>query len=159
MTDIENTSFTEEYENNLKLIKNNFKLISIYSCPCKRKKMTDEDWKNYKNEHLSNIWKCLHDLSFSFLINPNENSQQLMFNLLTIELTKIPCSTCRVHYKTYLKNFNHLEDICKNKFLLITWMIDLHNDVNKRLNKKELTYEEVFEYYKFNYNSCKTDWA
>ena len=159
MEDNENIKFQEKYEIELKLIMTNFKEVAKYSCPCKRKNMSSLEWQNYKDEYFSNVWKCLHNITFAFLTNPSKKSQLLIFNLLNIQIKKIPCSICNRHYSNYLKSCDNLKTICSNKLSLVIWMIDLHNDVNKRLNKKEYSYKEVFEIYNFNYDNCILNWS
>lgn len=154
----EDLTFKSKYEIELKIIKQNFLNIAKFSCPCRRKKMSESDWENYKSDHLSNVWKSLHMISFLYLVNPNTKSQLLIFNLLNKELIKIPCPTCRNHYIEYKKKCKDLKEVCKTKLKFIIWLIDFHNNVNKRLEKKEFSYKEIFELYNYNFNSCILDW-
>jgi len=147
-------SFFRQERNN---IKTHFNAISKYACPCKRKHMTNEDYANYKNEHTSGVWSSLHKLSFKYLDKPTENIKKLIHCLLTQEIARIPCSECRKHYTENLKK-NDMNQVCDTRLRLVLWLVDLHNDVNKRLKKEILSNEKVFDMYNHNYNKDLLKW-
>ena len=139
-------------------IKSHFNAISKYACPCKRKHMSGQEYANYKNEHTSAVWSSLHKLSFNYLDKPSENSRKLIHMLLTQEIARIPCSECRRHYNVCIKD-NDMNVICNTRLRLILWLIDFHNDVNKRLKKEVLSNEKVFELYNHNYKQDLLKWV
>ena len=91
------------------------------------------------------IWYMLHttaekikEESFSML------KQDLLMHIRSI-CSNLPCPNCSMHAVTYLKNvdytkINTKEDLKRMLFLF-------HNDVNKRLKKKEFTYSELNDKY------------
>ena len=58
----------------------------------------------------------------------------------------LECPRCRKHLIIYMKD-NPIQK-CTSKNECISWFVNLHNDVNKRNNKKVLTEEETTELYK-----------
>ena len=65
----------------------------------------------------------------------NDNIKNLLINLENC----FPCPSCKLMYKKYVKYLNKL-DLSKS-MVLFKWSVDLHNAVNKKLNKPEWTYE------------------
>jgi hypothetical protein len=57
----------------------------------------------------------------------------------------IPCYECKKHY---LNDITEYPPRLETNETLFKWSVDLHNRVNVRLNKKELSYEEALEYWK-----------
>jgi hypothetical protein len=72
----------------------------------------------------ANMWTVLHTLAAS-----TSSSWPELLQLLT---TTIPCEICRNHYTAYLAT-NPLSD--HNQVTVITWLFNLHNDVNLRIGK------------------------
>lgn len=145
-SNMEEKHFFSLFKKELANIKENYGAIAKYACPCKRKGMSQDDYKNYNNKHTSAIWKSLHNLSFKYSDKPSDKSQKLIFNLLTQVITKIPCVECRRHYQGYIKNYD-MDNICKTRVILILWLIELHNNINKRLNKEIFPYKKIFDMY------------
>jgi hypothetical protein len=54
----------------------------------------------------------------------------------------LPCDKCKKHYTEYLDNIDW-EEITTNRFTMTKAVIDLHNSINKRNNKRELDYPEA----------------
>lgn len=123
-----------------------FRDIVKYNCPCKRKNITDVQWRDHTNNGFHKIWNIIHSISFNYFDNPDENIMKQTHDFFNVEMIKITCQHCRRHYKKYLDK-SDLENICKTKSSLIKWTIDLHNDVNKRKQKPELSYSEVYKLY------------
>ena len=103
-------------------------------------------------------WYFIHLITYSMPDDINEFNKYLkyyvdFFNSLVVLL---PCPKCRTHYKSYILK-NTISDYCINKNKSIQWMIDLHNDVNKRLarygiKRKIYTKPEVDNIYLDNSN-------
>ena len=93
------------------------------------------------------IWNLIHCLAFKLEteISKDFTLKQLVFKFYNI-LKLLPCNVCKIHYRQFLKK-NPLR-IIKNNDMLQKWTIDLHNDVNTRLNKKIYFIESVKYIYK-----------
>jgi len=151
MESVEKT-FLSELEQDQKTLKKLFSSAGAYDCPCRRKHMTHAQWIVYKNSYLHKIWKLLHERSFKYLNNPSDNLKKKVFNFYDKDVARIPCYTCRKHYVEYNKN-NNLEKACNSRMSLCKFLIDLHNSVNKNTNKSEMSYEEVFKLYGYDFKS------
>src|SRR5207249_3859959 len=54
---------------------------------------------------------------------------------------------CKSHYMDMIKNELPVDDHLVNRDSLSRWTVDVHNAVNKRLGKKELSYSEAQKLY------------
>lgn len=124
-----------------------FARIARYDCPCKKRRFTEDDLQEQKNVHMRELWGILHDLSFCYPTNtPELPLQNIMRALLDFELAQIPCPVCRAHYVSF-KATKNLNVVCRRRLNLATFLIDLHNDVNKRLGKPVLSFAQAFKLY------------
>ena len=92
-------------------------------------------------------WETIHYISFSYPVIPTENDKINFKNFIEILNNTLPCIICRSHFKKILTDRPLIDDILSDKKKLIYWCIDIHNDVNKNLNKKIYTYDEVLDIY------------
>ena len=113
---------------------------------------TQEDYKSGEGMLTTvwgpSLWHFLHIMSFNYPNEPtNEQKHYYMNFILSLE-NILPCKYCRINLK---KNFKVLPlriSIMKNRFTFSKYIYDLHEHINKMLNKKSgLTYEIVKERY------------
>jgi len=88
------------------------------------------------------LWNFLHICSFNYPKNPTRDDIMNHNNFLNSLKYIIPCANCQTHYSEYL---NKHPPKLNSQMDFITWVIDLHNDVNKRNNKKIYSYDESLE--------------
>lgn len=94
-------------------------------------------------------WLFMHSISFQYPEYPTEedkNNYKVFFESLK---NTIPCPKCREHYSENLKQkpiqLNSRDE-------LIQWVIDIHNEVNKKNSKKIYSRKEVEKLYLSKYN-------
>ena len=88
------------------------------------------------------LWFFIHTIAINFPDNPTREDYDKYLMFFKSLKHIIPCEKCRIGYiEKTTKNpvNNHL----KNSTTLFNYTIDLHNEVNRSLGKKELTYEEA----------------
>ncbi len=125
-------------------------IIENYDKEIFRKEENDVKRRNQimNIEYWNNYWKCLHLLSIIYPNNPNMDmkiSIKRLFKKLSGD--GLTCNNCRRHFIKYLSDKN-IEKIVSSKEKLIKFFLGLHNDVNKRNNKREWSREEVKDFYK-----------
>lgn len=101
------------------------------------------------------LWDFLHTISFNYPNNPTINDMNNNLTFLKSLENVIPCDLCKNHYKKSLKQSPPKLD---NKISFIKWVIDLHNEVNKRNGKAVYSYNKAIELIKQNFESeykCK----
>jgi len=98
-------------------------------------------------EYYHDYWDILHLIGYLYPDFP-KHFQKVQIGIMFNYMQKggIPCSTCTFEFKKFLKK-NNMYQICRNKNNLKTFMIDLHNYVNKNLQKDILNYHQVDELY------------
>ena len=92
-------------------------------------------------------WKFMHYVSLGYPSDPTEQDKQNYKNFYTSFQHILPCAKCAHNYSYNLKKYpidNHLG----SRDTLVRWVIDIHNQVNTELNKKEYTYIEALDLYK-----------
>jgi hypothetical protein len=99
-------------------------------------------------EYWNNYWKCLHLISIIYPKDPDMDIKMSIKRLLKkLSGDGLTCNNCRRHFIKYLSDKNR-EKIGSNKEELINFFLGLHNNINKRNNKKEWSKKEVKEFYK-----------
>ena len=58
-----------------------------------------------------------------------------------------PCAKCRTHMAQYVEEHSYMNNIYKNKYGIFEWMVNFHNSVNKRLGKKEMSFNDALSGY------------
>lgn len=84
------------------------------------------------------LWSFIHTITIiDFKDNElyNKNVKRILKELQDC----FPCKTCEIEYKKHIEKLDNI-DLSK-AMTLFYWSVDLHNAVNKKLNKPEWTYE------------------
>jgi len=93
------------------------------------------------------FWKTMHYLSMAYPEAPTEQDKEDIKNFFTSISRVLPCAKCREHFKTNLKNYPLNDKTLSSRKNMINWVKDLHNEVNRRNDKKEWTYDEIIKEY------------
>ena len=94
------------------------------------------------------LWHFLHTMSFNYPINPTtEEKKHYMEFIKSLEYI-LPCKYCRVNFKKNLKTLPLTLEVMKSRYTFSKYVFDLHELINKMLNKKSnMKYEDVRETY------------
>jgi len=92
-------------------------------------------------------WTFLHTITINYPDNPNEDQKFYHKQLFENLRYTIPCEKCANHYAENLKKYP-LDPALESKTTLTKWLIDIHNEVNKKNGKRIYSYEEVAKIYK-----------
>lgn len=107
------------------------------------------DWKKDPTLWGPHLWYYLHYSAANYPSNPNKQEIEAMKNWLCSLPVTIPCENCSKHYNAYInKNKSKLDDICSDKQKLFNFLVDIHNKVNQRNGKPEMSYEDAWNMYK-----------
>jgi len=101
------------------------------------------------------MWHYLHIMSFNYPINPNNEDKKhyrdFVYNLRNV----LPCKYCRINLTNNLKKKPLLMCNMKNRDTFSRYIYELHETINKMLNKKShLTYCQVRERYEHFRSRC-----
>jgi len=94
------------------------------------------------------LWHYLHIMSFNYPVNPTSEDKKHYRNFILNLKNVLPCKYCRINLKTNFKYLPLSECNMKNRETFSRYIYDLHELINKMLNKKSnLSYEDVRERY------------
>jgi hypothetical protein len=92
------------------------------------------------------FWHTIHIVALGYPKNPTYTDKKCAKEFYESLTYLLPCAICRQHYKEHLIK-NPLTPFLDSRTDLIKWTVDIHNNVNKMLEKPEWTLEEVLAYY------------
>jgi hypothetical protein len=92
------------------------------------------------------FWHTIHIVALGYPKNPTYTDKKCAKEFYESLTYLLPCAICRQHYKDHLIK-NPLTPFLDSRTDLIKWTVDIHNNVNKMLEKPEWTLEEVLAYY------------
>lgn len=92
------------------------------------------------------LWRFLHASSFAYPELPDEPRQRQMLAFLRGVGDVLPCKTCRDHYREYVDGKLTPADV-SSRAALVSWLVELHNSVNRRVGKREWTVAEASALY------------
>ena len=105
------------------------------------------------------FWYTIHFIALDYPEKPNSEDKR-DFQIFFENLHKvIPCYKCSVNYVKHL-NERPLEisDLESNE-TLFKWTVDIHNIVNRDLNKKQMSYNNAWKMYQnFGESENKNTW-
>jgi hypothetical protein len=96
----------------------------------------------------SDTWRMVHFMTYVYPDNPSKERQSNMNQWLHSLCPNLPCPSCSKHCVTYM--ITHPPAI-ESKQSLWRWGVDFHNNVNRRLGKRELDYSEAEQILKDRY--------
>ena len=87
------------------------------------------------------FWTTMHIVTLGYPASPSAEEKAgaaAFFNSLR---TMIPCPICREHYGAFLAE-SPVEAATHSRDALVFWAFALHNKVNDRLGKRQISWEE-----------------
>ena len=101
------------------------------------------------------LWHFLHTISFNYPVIPTSSQQKYYKNFIISLENILPCKYCRENLKKNLKTLPITNKVLENRDTFSRYMFDLHELINKMLDKKSnLSYEEVRERYEHFRSRC-----
>lgn len=101
------------------------------------------------------MWHSLHTISFNYPINPDNKTKKQYLNFFMSLQHILPCRYCRENFKKNIKSVPLNKTTMKNRDTLSKWLYNLHEEINRLLNKKSnLTYDDVRSRYELFRSRC-----
>jgi hypothetical protein len=97
-------------------------------------------------------WKYFHFVALAYPLNPTEEDKINYYNFYIFFGKTLPCQNCINNYNEHLQKYPLTNNILSTKDTLLKWTIDIHNEVNKKLDKKIYNYDDAIALIKNNYN-------
>ena len=94
-------------------------------------------------------WHTLHAVAFTYPVRPTCKERRAMHQFLHSFSRVLPCKACAGHcYPIVRKHVRGKgSPVLDCRESLSRWTVDLHNQVNRRLSKPEMPFEEVVRLY------------
>ena len=89
-------------------------------------------------------WIFLHYITINYPIYPTEIDKNNYFIFFDSLKNTLPCDLCKNNYIKHLKKYP-LQNALQSRNNLIKWLIDIHNETNKLLNKPILSYSKALK--------------
>jgi hypothetical protein len=94
------------------------------------------------------LWHYLHTMSFNYPNEPTKKEKNDYRDFILSLKNVLPCGKCRENLKHNFKSLPLKMRDMKNRYTFSKYVYDLHELINKMLNKESgLSYEEVRERY------------
>ncbi|XP_078345973.1 FAD-linked sulfhydryl oxidase ALR-like [Oculina patagonica] len=87
-------------------------------------------------------WNVLHTMAAYYPDNPSQEQQRDMSSFVKLFSKFFPCDDCASHLRERLQT--HPPDT-SNRYNFCQWMCHMHNEVNRRIGKKEFDCSKVDE--------------
>ena len=101
------------------------------------------------------MWHSLHTISFNYPVEPTKTNKRDYRQFILSLQNILPCKNCRKNLKTNFKQLPLTSAIMTNRDTFSRYIYNLHELVNKMLNKKSnLTYCEIRERYEHFRSRC-----
>jgi hypothetical protein len=88
------------------------------------------------------IWNFIHTISIIDFLDNEMYVNQIKKYLQSI-LNILPCKHCCNTYKIWIDKLDTIDT--NERMVLFKWSVDLHNEVNIKLNKQTWSYEQAVE--------------
>ena len=101
------------------------------------------------------LWHYLHTMSFNYPVNPTKQDKKNYKEFIMSLKHVLPCKYCRINLRKNLKSVPLNSTALKDRDGFSRWMYNLHEHINKMLNKNSnLTYCDVRERYEHFRSRC-----
>jgi len=106
------------------------------------------EWKRDPTLWGPHLWAYLHFSASNYPDKPSgEQIEEMKQWLCSLPVT-IPCSSCSQHYKAYIDaRRGDLDVVCGSRNTLFKFLVDIHNKVNERNGKTEMSYADAWKLY------------
>ena len=136
-----------DLDNDLRMIDNYTKLVNFHFR--RFKKNCDTCYSKTEKEFhpvYNDLWDLIHCLPFKLKTEISQNfTLRRHVDFFYNRFKSLPCNLCKQHYNNYMRE-NPLRNI-KTNYDLQMWTIELHNEVNRRLNKNVFFYNQAKSLY------------
>ena len=94
-------------------------------------------------------WDTLHIFTFAYPITPCARDKSVAYLFMTSFAEMIPCAKCRKHWTeiVYKGIPSESHEVFSSRTSLSKFVVEGHNQVNKRLGKPEVSYQDALKMY------------
>ncbi len=94
------------------------------------------------------FWFSLHNGASKYPLQASPICAQRMKGVILGLPYILPCEACSDHARAYIaQNERNIDDICSGRAKLFRFFVDMHNMVNARFNKPQVSLENAYAIY------------
>ena len=86
-------------------------------------------------------WGFIHNVALGYPEDLTYMKKEQYRKFFEVIGDVLPCLDCQDHYKEMIADY---PPIMTNKETLFKWTVDIHNNVNKILNKDQISYDKAY---------------
>ena len=94
----------------------------------------------------SHGWIFLQHIALSYPNIPDKETKKIYKDFFYSIQKILPCDTCALNYQDHINKIP-IDKYLKNRNTLFSWIIKIHNEVNKIQNKKSLNENKIKQHY------------
>ena len=91
-------------------------------------------------------WVFLQHIALSYPNQPTKEIKNIYKDFFYSIQKVLPCETCALNYNDHIHKIP-IDNYLKNRNTLFSWIIKIHNEVNKIQNKKLLNENKIKQHY------------
>lgn len=92
------------------------------------------------------FWFVMHTVSLNYPEDPSYIDRRTHYDFYYNIRNILPCEMCREHYRELVKQYP-IQPFLDSKSALVSWVVMIHNQVNKRLGKPMIDRNDMLEKY------------
>jgi len=92
------------------------------------------------------FWSTMHIISLAYPDDPTYSEKRAAKDFFNAMAHLLPCPVCRSHYKEVLQQ-SPVETWLDNRKSLTEWVWAMHNQVNVKLGKPEVSMSDFYKHY------------
>ena len=100
-------------------------------------------------------WFTFHTIAMTYPLNPNDITKKKYYDFFSNVPLFIPNHSIGSHFIKLLDKYP-IEPYLNNRDSLMKWVHFIHNQINKKLNKPEISFSKSLELYNDNYKDKET---
>ncbi len=93
----------------------------------------------------THLWYYIHTITIIDFVDSKDNLYHNTIAYNVLKELKFPCKKCQIEYDNEFKNIDI--NLLDNPMYLFKWSWELHNKINKKLNKDFLSFDDALQLY------------
>lgn len=89
------------------------------------------------------IWTCMHVFTFNYPNDPTQEDRDRAIKFFELIPFVLPCGACGLHFVQTLHKKPLTDKVLTSTLTLSTWLNEVHNLVNERVGKPQVSYEQA----------------
>jgi len=98
------------------------------------------------------FWFMMYSIALVYPHNPTREDKKNTKHFYSSLGPILPCEKCRRNFNDHIKHYPITDTVFANRSNLVTWVININNEVNKSTGGKIVTYNDIIKEYSIKLN-------